>query len=145
MVKHLKNLTHKKLQRTLKLKPTKASFLWALAAVEPSQKLPLPKNGTNWPSVTNRKMYLWLLSWPHFLQEQNRFKKATNLFEAVLRAYRFLAEKNPEVYDADVAKMLNNLGNLLSDQNQLENAEEHYNHYFSLNKDSIMEKYLTLS
>lgn len=65
---------------------------------------------------------------PHFrfarlLQSLNDFDKARQHYEEALRLYRELANKNPEKYQPDVAKTLNNLGILLANIGKLKQAQ----------------------
>ena len=65
-------------------------------------------------------------SYAHLLQSLNDFAKARSHYEKALQALRELSRKKPEVYDPDIATILNNLGNLLSDTHQLDQAQDYY-------------------
>ena len=60
------------------------------------------------------------------LQKQNQFRKAARVYEDNLEVLRELAQKNPDAYEADVAKTLNNLGILYSDTQRFADAEKAY-------------------
>ena len=64
-----------------------------------------------------------ILEYALFLQRQNKFKKALNLYEQVLKSNRTLAKKNPEVYMPILAGNLNNLGITLRYNNMRDSAK----------------------
>jgi hypothetical protein len=61
-----------------------------------------------------------------FLQEQNNFKDAKRYYTEALKLYRDLATKNPDVYNPDIAMILNNLAVLESDENHNKEARAYY-------------------
>ena len=72
------------------------------------------------PTIEHHFKYAYLL------QSLNDFEKAINLYEMVLKELRELAKQNPEAYKPDVARTLNNLGNLLNNTNHLKQAQAYY-------------------
>ena len=72
------------------------------------------------PTIEHHFKYAYLL------QSLNDFEKAINLYEMVLKELRELAKQNPEAYNPDVARTLNNLGNLLNNTNHLKQAQAYY-------------------
>lgn len=68
-----------------------------------------------------------LSAYAYFLQENNQLSAAENIYIEALALYRQLTETNPATYLADLAKTLNDLGNLLSDDsNRRAEAEDFY-------------------
>ena len=60
------------------------------------------------------------------LQNQHQFRKAARVYEENLEDLRERVQKNPEAYEPDLAKTLNNLGNLYSDTQRFAEAEQAY-------------------
>jgi len=67
-----------------------------------------------------------LFSYAYFLQRQNQNNKAVPLYQKALEEFRKLAEVNPKTYLPDVASILNNIGILQKNRNELEQAEKSY-------------------
>jgi len=60
------------------------------------------------------------------LEEANKLNKAASYYEVALALYRGLAKTNPQNYLPDVAKTLNNLGNLQYKKNEFDKAEKSF-------------------
>ncbi|WP_259015059.1 tetratricopeptide repeat protein, partial [Emticicia fluvialis] len=67
-----------------------------------------------------------LFAYAYFLQENNFFDEAIEIYKEALEIYRNLAKTNPQVYQPYVATTLNNLAVLHSAKNELEDAEKEY-------------------
>ena len=66
-----------------------------------------------------------LFDYASFLQENNQYHTAEDLYSEVLASYRQLAKDNSTIYLPSVASTLNNLGNLIAVDNQrFEQAEQ---------------------
>src|SRR6266404_3997332 len=77
--------------------------------------------------------------------DQNRMEETRKEHEAALKAYRGLAQKEPETYLPEVAQTLNNLGIMDRAQNRLEEARKEYEEalkVFRLLAQKIPENYL---
>ena len=61
-----------------------------------------------------------------FLCRQNNFKEAEPIFENVLKTYRDQAKTNPQKYLPEVAKALNDLGNLYDETRRLKEGADAY-------------------
>jgi tetratricopeptide (TPR) repeat protein len=66
--------------------------------------------------------YAFALAWA--LQKQNSFARAELVYRELLAKLYDLARANPAAYEPDVARTLNNLGNLFRDIQQLAEAEK---------------------
>jgi len=73
-----------------------------------------------------------LFDYARFLQTQNYFNEAIQTYNGLLLELRALAKSNPKVYNADVARTLNNLANLYSVNNAMQKAEEAYSEALTL-------------
>jgi tetratricopeptide (TPR) repeat protein len=75
-----------------------------------------------------------LFDYAYFLQTQNYFEAAIQVYNELLLEQRVLAKSNPKVYNPDVAGTLNNLAVLYSDTNQMQKAEQAYSEALRLRR-----------
>ncbi|MCC8996866.1 MAG: tetratricopeptide repeat protein [Nitrosomonas sp.] len=67
-----------------------------------------------------------LFGYAYFLQQHNQFSDSEKLYREALKAYRDLAQANSTDYQSHVARTLNNLGMLVSEDSRRRNEAERF-------------------
>ena len=94
-------------------------------------------------NISIKTNYAWLLSnFGNNCRFLKKFDQANLYHEACLDIREKLYELNPELYQADYAKILHNLGSSLRDQNKMENVMTYYKKSLTIweNKGNLVEQ-----